>query len=187
MTIASASVLLRPSGPPPALAARTAQTKTATKAIKKAPNSALPTMVLAGGFVYYSFSSARQEDEEETERIKEETEKMERMSKEFTEVDGDVTVDEDLMKSLRSRMKNSTDTNASDSSGGDVAPDDPSMGGGGGGGAPGPSAPSAGGGGAAVLEPPQEGGGAADDEPPLASAEEIARLNKLFGSPDADK
>ena len=36
---------------------------------------------------------------------------MERLSKEFTDIDESVTVDEDLMKSLKKRMgKNATDT-----------------------------------------------------------------------------
>ena len=147
-----------------------------------APLSLLPTIVLAGGFAYYSWSTARREDEEEEVRIKDETEKMERLSKEFTDIDESVTVDEDLMSSLKKRL-NATETKGS----GGGADDEPSGGtppSGSGGGAGGSDS----GGGAAVREPPDSS--AADVDPPEepgTSAEDIARLNRLFGSPDAEK
>jgi len=150
-------------------------------AVKKQPQSgsaALPTVVLMGGFAYYSWSTARREDEEEEVRIKEETEKMERLSKEFTDIDESVTVDEDLMASLKKRMGNGTDTKE----GGEDGP-----GGGGGGGGDGFTPPSDmdSGGGAAVLEPPESSPAPAEDA--AASAADIERLNKLFGMGDAEK
>ena len=136
-------------------------------------------MVMMGGFAYYSWSSARAEDEEETIRIKDETEKMERLAKEFTDIDEQVTVDEDLMASLKKRMGNSTDNTTATGEGGAD-----------GGAPPAPTGGGDSGGGAAVLEPPSAAPAPAPEpaeEPPTASAEDIARLNKMFGMGDADK
>lgn len=192
--IGSAAIVLRPGGPPPALAA--VKTAPSSKTIKKQPKSGaatLPTIALMGGFAWYSFASAAKEDEEETVRIKDETEKLEKLSKEFTDIEDGVTVDEDIMASLRKRIGNSTEDGGE---GGDEngpsagldgdGPDDGS-GGGGGGGQP-PPVGSDSGGGAAVLEPPSDSpSAAAGDEPATPSPEEVARLDRLFGSPDAEK
>ena len=184
VAICGASVMVGRGGaldPLPAVAS------TKAGVVKKQPkggSGVLPTLGLAGGFIYYSWANARAEDEEETVRIKDETEKMERMSKEFTDIDEGVTVDEDIMSSLRKRMGNSTTTNATDASADDSAP------GGGGGGSPPPPPPAPvadSGGGAAVLEPPSEGAGAEPEEEAGPSAEDIARLNRLMGLPDAEK
>ena len=48
-----------------------------------------------GGFAYYSWSTARRGGRGGGGPIKEEIEKMERLSKEFTDIDESVTVDED--------------------------------------------------------------------------------------------
>ena len=93
VAICGASVMVgrEGAGPLPAVAAPKAGV------VKKQPkggSAALPTLALAGGFVYYSWANARAEDEEESVRIKEETEKMERMSKEFTDIDEGVGTDE---------------------------------------------------------------------------------------------
>ena len=91
VTLAGASLMLQQK---PALAVAPTPKQTAS-ALKKKPstqsvNGGPVVMVLAGGFAYYSYASAAKEDEEETVRIKKETEKMERMQKEFTDIDGDV-------------------------------------------------------------------------------------------------
>ena len=179
VTLGAASVMLQQK---PAMAAVVAPPKTTTtKKLKKKPkpvSSALPTMVMMGGFAYYSWSSARAEDEEETVRIKDETEKMEQLSKEFTEIDEAVTVDEDLLASLKKRMGNSTNTTSGEGGEG------PS--GGNGGGPPGDSPPKIDNGdGTAVMERPD----ATPAEEPSTGmdADAIARLNKMMGLPDAEK
>ena len=101
-------------GTPPAFAAAPApktsssttqkKKKTGTKKkIRKSSggNTALGTMGMIGGVTYWAYASAKAEDEEEQKRIKKETENMDKLAKEFTDIDEQVTVDEDLM--LRSR------------------------------------------------------------------------------------
>jgi len=110
---------------------------------------------------------------------------MERLSKEFTDIDEGVTVDEDLMASLKKRMGNSTETKGDN----EGSSDGPSMG-------PGDDPPpvDSPGGGAAVLEPPGASSAGPDepptDDPPspnLGSASDIDALNKMFGMGDAEK
>ena len=174
-------------GTPPAFAAAPApktsssttqkKKKTGTKKkIRKSSsgNTALGTMGMIGGVTYWAYASAKAEDEEEQKRIKKETENMDKLAKEFTDIDEQVTVDEDLMASLKKRMGNSTDAEG---------------GGGGGGGddSPPPEPPVMdSGGGAAVLEPPSDAPSAsAPEEPPaMANDDDIARLNKMFGMGD---
>lgn len=62
------------------------------RAKKSGSNSGLATIALAGGVTYWSMRIAKVEDEEEQDRIKTETENMERLSKEFTDIDDDVVV-----------------------------------------------------------------------------------------------
>ena len=120
---------------------------------------------------------------------------MEKMAKEFTDIDEGVTNDVDLMASLKARMSNKTDTGGSDET-----PDaPPTMGGGDGDGSGGgsDSPPADSGGGAALLERPSGESPSPSDSPPeppeppappaMGSAADIERLNKMFGSPDADK
>merc|ERR1719198_832153 len=124
---------------------------------------------MTGGFVYWSYVSA--EDEDEQKRIKKESERLESLAKEFTDIDEGVGTDEDMFASLRKRMQNGTD----DGEGGDEGPgmgpppDDPMP--------PPPTLDS--GGGAAVLEPPTDD---APEEPKTASPEDIERLKRMFGS-----
>jgi len=174
VALGSASILAQPNGPPPAVAA----VKTATSIRKKSDPMAgrMLSVSMASGFMYFAWDSTRKDAKEEAVRINEETEALERMSKEFTDIDEAVTVDEDLMKSLKKRLNS---TNASED--GDAPSGDGPSGGGdvpsGGGDL------SGGGGGAAVLEPPSE----PVEEPPTASTEEVERLNRMFGMGDAEK
>lgn len=126
---------------------------------------------MTGGFVYWSYVSAKDEDEDEQKRIKKESERMESLAKEFTDIDGGVGTDEDIMASLRKKMQNQTDD-------GEGGGDEPGMG-------PPPDAPMPppptldSGGGAAVLEPPTDD---APEQPKTATPEEIERLKRMFGS-----
>lgn len=129
-----------------------------------------------GGFFVYSVLSSQREDAEEKIRVKKESERIQNMEKEYTDIDAGVSADQDIMESLRARMSNTTNSSddppSSDDSGG--LPSGPQS--------PSPPLP---GGGAAVLEPPP-GNGGADDAPaepmPAASAEDIDRLKRMFGS-----
>jgi len=115
--------------------------------------------------VYWAYASAVAEDKEEQTTIKKEQEKMERMSKEFTDIDEGVISDSDVLDSLRKRV-NSTKTD-DDGSDPEASGNDPS----------------------GNPDGSPDGGSAptATLDPPTASAEEIERLNKLFGMGDADK
>jgi len=175
LLVGAAGIFMRAPGAPTALAAKTApKTPPApTKQANTGATSFLTTAAMGGGLVYWSIRVASEEDKEEQERIKSESEKMESMAKEYTDIDGGVTVDEDLMASLRSRMGNSTEA-----SGGD----EPGSSGGGGGGEPEPPVPppsfSGGGVGGAVLDAPEP----PEDAPQLAaSQEDIERLKRMFG------
>merc|ERR1719198_982908 len=64
---------------------------------------------MTGGFVYWSYVSAKDEDEDEQKRIKKESERLESLAKEFTDIDEGVGTDEDMFASLRKRMQNGTD------------------------------------------------------------------------------
>ena len=66
-------------------------------------------MGMIGGVTYRAYASAKAEDEEEQKRIKKETENMDKLAKEFTDIDEQVTADEDLMALPKKRMGNSTD------------------------------------------------------------------------------
>jgi len=184
--IGAAGVFMRAPGAPTALAAKTApKTPPApTKQANTAATSFLTTAVMGGGLVYWSIRVATEEDKEEQERIKTESEKDKSLAKEYTDIDGGVTVDEDLMASLRSRMGNSTEASGGEQPGGGdggdsgPGPEDPP--------APQPEFRDTGGGvGGAVLDGPPPPA----DEPPLpaASADDIERLKRMFGGPDADK
>ena len=188
VTVCSATMLMRVpgAGPEPAFAASTTATTTktvkktaSTKAMKrkkaqKQGNGAVGTLVMIGGVGYWAWSSAAKEDEEEQERIKEETEKMDRLAKEFTDIDEGVTADADLLASLKERMgkSNATKTDGDD----DITGSDDGSG-------PGGAPTMDSGGGAAVLEPPPED----VEAPDLPAQADIDRLNKLFGMGDADK
>jgi len=148
---------------------------------------ALSTMVFVGGLSFYAYKVTSDEDEEELRRIKKENEKMEKLAKEFSDMDGGVVSDDDLLASLKSRL-NSTDTKKD---GDGEGPDSPSMGGGDGGGSGGggdDSPPPAsdtgmsGGVGGAVLEPPSDDAAPSDPPQPAASEEDIERLKRMFGS-----
>jgi len=176
-SVVGAAVLLRvPGTVQPAHAA--------AKTAKKAPagvtrqQQAMSTILFAGGLSYWAARSAAAEDEEEEVRIKEENEKLEAETKEFTDIDGDGTVvaDADLLASLRKRMGNSTDT---DGEGGEGKDPEAPVGGGGGGAATRARPPAGGGGGAATLAPPAE----PPAEPtPGGSEEDIERLKRMFGT-----
>lgn len=127
---------------------------------------------MTGGFVYWSYVSAKDEDEDEQKRIKKESERLDSLAKEFTDIDEGVGTDEDVMASLRKRMQNQTDS-GDDEPGMGPPPDDPM-----------PMPPTLdSGGGAAVLEPPSDD---APEEPKTASAEDIERLKRMFGNSSDD-
>jgi len=175
-SVVGAAVLLRaPGAVSPAMAAPSKSPTAGKKAASVSRGQqAMSTIVLAGGLAYWGVRTAMDEDDEETVRIKEETEKLEKITKEFTDIDEGVTNDADLLASLRKRMGNSTD--ADDDSDGS----DPSAEGGGGGAATLDRPPEDSGGGAAVLEPPAE----PPAEPPTASQDDIDKLKRMFGSSD---
>ena len=136
-TVAGAGVVLRmPGAIPPACAAAppTQKVKTVKKRKKAAQEQAsltkgqqsLATLVLAGGLAYVGVRSAVEEDEEEEVRIREETEKLEKMTKEFTDIDGGVNSDLDLFASLKKRM-NATDVPEDVNPDADELPDDNSL------------------------------------------------------------
>lgn len=164
---------------PVALAAQVAET-TATEAPLEVPKEGvsqakykLNALFAVVGIGTYSYFATEREEKKELKAVKKEQRKMDSLSKEFSDVDGEVTVDNDLMKSLKKRLgKNNTDTGGDGPSGeGGDGPD----GGGGGGGSPDPS-PS---GGSATLEAPE----APPEAPePSASADDVERLKRMFGS-----
>jgi len=195
VAIGGASVMMRrPAAMPQAHAVTAAAQKKMTPAKRPKPRSssgstALTTVSLFGGMAFIAYRQAAAEDEEELVRIKEENEKMKKMSKEFTDIDEAVTVDADLMASLQRRIaKNATKTDGdsdgpiADAGDGDSPP-------------PTPDGSDDSGGGAAVLERPSASGGSGDDaaappappEPSTASAEQADYLKRLFDQPDADK
>lgn len=191
--IGSASVLMRrPTDMPPAHAITVAAKQQSSgkvvrpKARKSNSGStALTTLTMFGGMAFFCYRQAALEDEEEKTRIKDENENMQRMSKEFTDIDEGVAVDADLLASLKKRL-NQTETSGSKSDG-------DSDGDGDGGAAP-PTAsdddkPPDSGGGAAILERPEAPSPppAPRPEPPTASAEDIERMKRMFGNPDAEK
>ena len=110
--ITSAALIMRmPGAVMPAEAATPVATKSKTTTgmkMKKRKSGGQEvgwaTVGMCGGLTYWSMRVAKKEDDEEEKRIKEETEKMERMAKEFKDVDGEVTVDADLLASLKKRM-----------------------------------------------------------------------------------
>ncbi|KAL1508256.1 hypothetical protein AB1Y20_004373 [Prymnesium parvum] len=170
--VGAAGVLVRSPVAPEALAAK-APPPTARK--KEVSTNGLPTLAtiaMGGGLVYWSVKTAAEEDEEELQRVKEETQKLESMAKEYTDIDEGVTVDEDLFASLRSRL-NSTETIEGSGDGPDgtdgSSPLPPAS----------PPSPTPSGGGSAVLDAPKP-----EDEPPSpgASAEDIERLKRMFGT-----
>jgi len=127
----------------------------------------ITALVGCGGVTLWAKMVCDDEDREEAVRITKETEKLEELSKEFTDIDEGVFKDEDLFASLRSRMDNKTDTDE----GGEGPSND------GGGGLPTPPRPAAdSGGGAAVAEPPEPAAGE-----PGASPDDIARLKRMMG------
>ena len=148
------------------------KTKFKTKKVKKSNgNSALGTMVMIGGVSFWAYTSAKDEDAEEQKRIKVETEKMDKLAKEFTDIDEQVTTDEDMLASLKERMSNSTSakegTEGDDIRGAQASDMPPPM---------------DSNGGAAVVEPPLP---EPEDEPPaLASDADVDMLKKMFGSDD---
>lgn len=176
--IGAASVLVRSPDAPQALAAKASPTP--TKPAKDVNTNGLPalaTIAMGGGLVYWSVKEAAEEDEEEQRRVVEETAKLESMQKEYTDIDEGVTVDEDLFASLRSRL-NSTETitGSEADEGPDLGPLPPPP--------PSPPPSDSSGGGSAVLERP-----APADEPSAepttgASAEDIERLKRMFGTTD---
>lgn len=128
---------------------------------------------IIGGFTYWSYVSAKDEDEDEVKRIKKESERLDSVAKEFTDIDGGVGTDADMLASLQKRMLNQTEDGEGPGEGPGMGP--PPDG-------PMPSPPpSDSGGGAAVLEPPSDD---APEEPKTASPEEIARLKRMFGGAD---
>ena len=164
-----AGVLVRSPVAPQAIAVKAPTA--ATKEVKTNGLPTLATIAMGGGLVYWSVKEANEEDEEEKIRVKEETEKLESMQKEYTDIDEGVTVDEDLFASLAARI-NSTETiegNEDSPLGGfdeGLPPPSPPV----------PDMPSSGGG-SAVLEPPSATPEPPQDEPsPGASAEDIERL-----------
>ena len=114
-SVLGAAALLRvPGAVSPAAAAVKGKTKASSKqvALKASrQQEAMATVTIGGGLVYFAVKSAADEDEEEEKRIKEETEKLEEMTSEFTDIDGgQVVTDTDLLASLKKRMGNSTTT-----------------------------------------------------------------------------
>mmetsp|Transcript_58358 Transcript_58358/g.153250 ORF Transcript_58358/g.153250 Transcript_58358/m.153250 type:complete len:246 (+) Transcript_58358:22-759(+) len=176
--VGAASVLIRSPDAQHALAAKAPPKPVPTKPASEASIkglTALATIGMGGGLVYWSIKEAAEEDEEEQRRVVDETERLERMAKEYTDIDEGVTVDEDLFASLRTRL-NSTETitgsEADEGPAGGLGPLPPPP--------PPPPAP-AGGAGSAVLEPPAPGP-PADEPEPGASPEDIEQLKRMFGS-----
>jgi len=188
--VAGAGVLLRVPGyvsPAEAVPTTKVRAKKTGPSIKKKGGKSqggLASVVIVGGISFATYKVCAEEDREEMERIVDETDKMEKMEKEFTDIDEGVVADDDLLASLKKRM-NSTDGSAPPTG----TPDDLDDG------FPGPPSADGGndppdsGGGAAVLEPPPAGGdvpsapSAPSAEPsPGASEADIERLKRMFGS-----
>jgi hypothetical protein len=187
--IVGAAVMLRlPGAVSVAVAAPTKSNAETTTTKKATPppsvtrsQQALSTIIFAGGLTFWGLRAAAKEDKEEEVRIREETEKLEKMTQEFTDIDGDgVIVDSDLLASLRKRMGNSTVVKGDNDPDGQGPADDSN--GGGGGSATLKRPPSEPSGGTAVLEPPEE---SANEPTPGASKEDIDRLKRMFGSSGA--
>jgi len=177
-TVAGFAVAMRaPGAISPASAVTTApRTGVTRKVSKKASGSqrALSTVLLCGGFAFICYRTVANEDEEEVRRIKKETDKMDKLEKEFTDIDGGVTVDEDLFASLKKRLNGTnTDEGDGESSGDGSGPT-------GGSGGDGDLPDGTGGGSSAVLERPSDGE-QLEAPSPGASAEDIERLKRMFG------
>ena len=168
-------------------------TRPAVTRKKKNGQGTLATLALGGGMCYWSARMAQKEDEEEQVRIREETEKMDSMAKEFTDIDSGVAVDDDLMSSLRKRVQTSNATATSGEGGAGVGdPDSGDEGGPSGGDGPSeppPPAPAPGGS-SAVLDAPET---PPPSEPPIdgntpgATEQDIDMLKRMFGSsPEGD-
>ena len=86
-----------PNGPPPALAqdsdvSTSSEYKRVRRKKKQGPEAeALVTFGGIGGMLYWGYTTSKAADKEEAIRIRKETEKMEKMSKEFTNIDEEVS------------------------------------------------------------------------------------------------
>lgn len=141
----------------------------------------------AGGLLYWGKISGDQEEAEEEERIKTETERLNKLRDEFL-MDDEVVQDDDLFSSLRKRMEEAGnapaepedkfDEGSSEGDGGGSPPPPPSPSG----------RPSAGG--SALAEPPStpqgpaassEGPEGGDQAPGESRDADIERLKRMFG------
>merc|ERR1719424_1544686 len=108
LAIGVASVMMRA---PPAFAARKAVAPTPPQPVKiSGPLKLGIGFGMSGTFILVSHLSTEAENAEEKKRVAKEVEKM---KKEFTDIDGGVDGDEDIMEALRKRkesLKNSTAT-----------------------------------------------------------------------------
>ena len=164
-----AGVLVRSPVAPQAIAVKAPAAT--TKEVNTNGLPTLATIAMGGGLVYWSVKEAKEEDEEEKRVVKEETEKLESMQREYTDIDEGVAVDEDLFASLAARLNSTETIEGNEDSplggfGGDLPPPSPPV----------PDTPSSGGS-SAVLEPPSPAPEPPKDEPaPGASPEDIERL-----------
>jgi len=173
--IGAASLLVSAPRSPQAMAGTTAPPPVPTPTKQaSAGQTALTTIAMGGGLVYWSVRSAKEEDDEEQQRIKDETERLESQAKEYTDIDEGVISDEDMFAALRTRL-NSTETGGDGEGDGPTGSADDTP-------PPTPPPAPAGGGGSALLEKPDT-----PDEPqPGASDADIERLKRMFGSsPDS--
>jgi hypothetical protein len=182
LTVGAASLMMHAT---PALAARKTQAPPPPQPIRiSGTQKVLFGGTISGTFLLVTHLRTEHEAKEEKIRVKKESKKMQNMEKEFTDIDGGVDDDNDLMASLRKRMENSTSTDEEGGAGPDAL----------GGGGPDDSPPPIPdtfkppdvmdtGGGAAVLEPPSEGPTSPADEPaPGATEDDIERLKRMFGN-----
>lgn len=109
-----------------------------------------------------AYMSGSQEDREEDRRVKEEQKKLDTMQKEYQEIDGEVTVDEDIMKSLNKRIGDPSEGSPEGSQ--NPASEESALDG----------------------DRQAEENDAEDDASPGASTEDIDRLKRMFELGDGD-
>lgn len=194
LAIGVASVMMRA---PPAFAARKAVAPTPPQPVKiNGPLKFGIGAAASGTFILVSHLSTEAENVEEKKRVAKEVKKMENMKKEFTDIDGGVDADKDIMEALRKRQEEMANSTAAvdeegnpiegvdslldeDEEGGSDAPPSPPP-------APPPPPPPTGagdGGSSALLERPDET--AAAEEPAAgASDADQEMLKRMFGGGD---
>ena len=108
LAVGVAGVIMRA---PPAFAARKAAAPPPPVPVKIGGITKLSLGFAASGtFLLVSHLSTENENSEEKKRVAKEVKKMKDMAKEYTDIDGGVDADKDMLESLRKRMANSTAT-----------------------------------------------------------------------------